>query len=209
MISSLCVAASAYAMGGAMVGRPALHTVATARAQQLTMEADATKIFRRAEFWEPETCTYLDMVNVLGRWEKAADWAERTEFSVVEKARVENMAQGASVERHEYARRNGYVERVALLQNAPKLPFTNEVLAKSVGKTVEEMNAIPVDKVATNIVYDALAQSKSSLLPEKTVDQRRDAWVGPDGFNEGAFMSGMVKSRSTHRRRRAIPHHHS
>ena len=60
------------------------------------------------------------------------------------------------------------LERVALEQNVPELSFTNERLASWVGKTVDEMNALPVSKVATSVVYDALAQSKSSLLPEKT-----------------------------------------
>ena len=157
---------------------------------------DVNKVYRRAEFWEEETCTLLDIVNVLGRWETASDWSDRTKFSVVDSARKENMAQGASVERFEYAKRNGYVERVALEQNVPELSFTNERLASWVGKTVDEMNALPVSKVATSVVYDALAQSKSSLLPEKAVNERRAKWMASDGgLDEGAFMSGMTKSR--------------
>ena len=51
-------------------------------------------------------------------------------------------------------------------------------------------------KVATSVVYDALAQSKSSLLPEKAVNERRAKWMASDGgLDEGAFMSGMTKSR--------------
>ena len=67
------------------------------------------KVYRRAEFWEPESTTLLEIVNVLGRWQKADQWADRTEFAVVESARAENMRQGASVERFDYAKRNGYV----------------------------------------------------------------------------------------------------
>ena len=138
----------------------------------------------------------LELVNVLGRFETSSQWKERTEFAVVAKAREETMAQGASVERFDYAQRNGLVERVALNLNCKKLPFTNEKLAASVGKTVEEMNAMPVSTVATEVVFDAIAQSKSSLIPEKTVDQRIAKFVEGGTFNEGAFMSGMAKSRT-------------
>jgi len=159
---------------------------------------DTSKLFRRAEFWEEGTCTLLEIVNVVGRWESASEWANRTEFAVVESIRTENMAQGASVDRYEYARRNGYVERIALRQNAPKLPFTNAPLAAWAGKTVDEMNALPVTPAAVDIVYDALAQSKSSLLAEKAVDARRASWLvdgGAGGINEGAFFAGLTKSR--------------
>jgi len=115
---------------------------------------------------------------------------------VVTKAREEQMAQGATIERHEMARRNGLVERVALLQNAPKLPFKNEKLAASYGKTVEEFNAMPVNPIAANIVYDALAQSKTGLLPQDTVDKRRSSWMTPEGgLDDGAMASGLFKSR--------------
>ena len=77
---------------------------------------DLDKVYRRAEFWEKDSTTLLEIVNVLGRWQKAEQWCERTEFAVVESACRENMRQGASVERFDYAKRNGYVERVALVQ---------------------------------------------------------------------------------------------
>lgn len=100
------------------------------------------------------------------------------------------------MERYDYARRNGLVERVAHSQNIPKRPFTDAKLAAWVGKTVEEMDAMAVTPTAANIVYDALAQSKSSLIPEKVVTQRRASFINAaGGVDEGAFMSGMVKSR--------------
>ena len=181
-----------------IAGALAFHApLASRRAAAPMMSAvDVDKVYRRAEFWEDETATLLDIVNVLGRWEQANEWSDRTKFAVVDSLRTENMAQGASVERFDYAKRNGYVERVALVQNAPELPFRDERLAAWVGKTVEEMNSLPVSKVATSIVYDALAQSKSSLLPEKAVNERRAKWIASDGgLDEGAFMSGMIKSR--------------
>jgi len=81
---------------------------------------------------------------VIGRWESCSEWLERTRFAVVEDARKENMVQGASVERYDYARRNGLVERLAMVQNVPQLPFRDERLAAWAGKSVREMNAMPV-----------------------------------------------------------------
>ena len=165
-------------------------------APSMSATVDADKTYRTAQFWEEDSATLLDIANVLGRWETASEWANRTEFSVVQVAREENMAQSGSLERHEYARRNKLAERIALMQNGPKLPFKNERLAASLGKTVEEMNALPVNDVALGIVYDLLAESKSSMLPEKTIDARRSNLITADGgLNEGALAAGMFKSR--------------
>lgn len=191
LVATLCGAASGYSAPA----RPALHSARASRGACM-MSADPDKVLRRAEFWEPQTCTLLELINVLGRWESSTEWATRTEFAVVDKARDENMAQGASVKRFEYAQRNSLGERVALNLNAPKLQFKDEKLAASVGKTVEEMNAMPVSKIASDVLYDALAQSKSSLIPQKVLDQRRASLIGPDGgLNEGAYYAGMIKSR--------------
>jgi len=157
---------------------------------------DASKVYRTAQFWEEDSATLLDLANVLGRWETASEWADRTEFSVVQVAREENMSQSASIERHDYARRNKLAERVALMQNGGKLPFKDEKLAASFGKTVDDFNAMPVNDIALGIIYDVLAESKSSMTPEKTIDARRSKLVGADGsLNEGALAAGMFKSR--------------
>ena len=42
---------------------------------------------------------------------------------------------------------------VALLQNINALPFTNERLAASVGKSTAEFNAAPVSEAAVNVVF--------------------------------------------------------
>jgi len=176
----------------AFAARPALPRAPT----PAMSVADAGKTFRPAQFWEDETATLLDIANVMGRWESSSEWTERSEFSVVQVTRDENMAQAASLERFEYAQRNKLAERVALLQNVPKLPFTNEKLAASFGKSVEEMNAMPVSQAAMGIVYDALAESKSSLVPQKTIDARRDRWMAAEGgLDEGALAAGLYKSR--------------
>mmetsp|Transcript_23071 Transcript_23071/g.72504 ORF Transcript_23071/g.72504 Transcript_23071/m.72504 type:complete len:167 (-) Transcript_23071:694-1194(-) len=157
---------------------------------------DLEKRFKRAEFWEAGDASLLELINVIGRWESCSEWLERTRFAVVEDARKENMVQGASVERYDYARRNGLVERLAMVQNVPQLPFRDERLAAWAGKSVREMNAMPVSRAAVEIVFDSLTQSKSSLVPEKVMDERRARLIGADGgFDEGGFLSGMVKSR--------------
>ena len=52
----------------------------------------------------------------------------------------------------------GQVERIALVQNCAKLPFRDEALAASCGLTVADMNELPVNNIAVNVVFDALAQ---------------------------------------------------
>ena len=76
-------------------------------------------------------------------------------------------------------------QRIALKENINALPFTNELLAASVGKSTDEFNATPVSDAAVNVVFDALAESKhgqrvesglfgapqlSSLAPSAGVD---------------------------------------
>lgn len=160
------------------------------------MNVDLAKTYKRAEFWEEGEATALDIINVLGRWESANEWSERTRFSVVENPRDEDMAQGATVERYEKAKRLKMVERVAMAQNVPSMPFRDEKLAAAAGKTVEEMNAMPLSEEAVEITFDALSQSKSSLIPAKTIDERRAKMIAADGsFDDGAFMAGMTSSR--------------
>ena len=183
--------ALALSFAGARAHAPLAHR------SLVTMSAvDAAKTFRPAEFWREETATLLEIANVLGRWDSVSEWVERTEFSVVQVTGEENMAQSASLERYEYAQRNGLVERVALMQNVPKLPFTSAQLAATVGKTVAEMNAMPVSETALGIVYDALSESKSSLIPQKTADERcKRLLTAEGGIDEGALTAGLYKSR--------------
>lgn len=195
MIALVVAATPSYSLAmrpARIFPRTSVAAMSTAAAAGIDLE----KRLKRAEFWEEGDCSMLDLINVLGRWESCSEWCERTKFSVVENARQENMVQGASVERHDYARRNKMVERIALVFKAPELPFKDERLAAWAGKTIEEMDAMPVKREAIEILYDALTQSKSSLVPEKVMDERRSKLLTADGgFDEGAFNSGMAKSR--------------
>jgi len=51
---------------------------------------------------------------VIGRWNAAAEWAERTRFAAPTARRVDSMAQAATLERYQYAKRNDLVERVVI-----------------------------------------------------------------------------------------------
>jgi len=152
--------------------------------------------FRRAEFWSNTTVTLLEVINVLGRFESCSAFRERTDFAEIENLRQENELQAETYKRHEMAMRMGCAERVGLYQIGPTLPFTNAALAASIGKTVEDFEGMEVSKAACNTVYDALAESRSGLIPYATLDARRAAIVNEDGsFNEIAFRSGLYKSR--------------
>jgi len=178
---------------------PSEHSEASeaVKARILAEVPDLALGFRRAEFWSNQTATLLEVINVLGRFETCAEWKDRTIFSVVENTRQENEAQGETRERHDMALRMGCCERVALYQNLPSLPFTNAKLAESVGMTVEDFAGLEVTKAACNVVYDALAESRSGLIPYATIDQRRKALLDESGaFNEVAFRAGLYKSRA-------------
>ena len=134
---------------------------------------------------------------MIGRYEKCSEWLTRTEFVELSKSesRQEDDRNGLTLKRHEMALRMKCGERAALFQNAPKLPFTNEKLAASVGLTVDDFNTLPVTKDACEVLYDALAESKSTLIPYSVLDARRAAMVNEDGtFNETAFRFGHAKS---------------
>ena len=123
------------------------------------MSVDTSKVFKRAEFWDGGDATILDIINVLGRFEEASQFGTRTEFAEVKNYRLEDEAQGATLQRYEMAQRMKVVERIALLQNCPKMPFTNAPLAASVGKSVDEFNAMKV-------VVEDLKNKNQSLQQE-------------------------------------------
>ena len=170
---------------------------APGRAAPVLMSVDTSKVFKRAEFWDGGDATILDIINVLGRFEEASQFGTRTEFAEVKNYRLEDEAQGATLQRYEMAQRMKVVERIALLQNCPKMPFTNAPLAASVGKSVDEFNAMKVSPDAVQLVFDVLSQSKSGLIPPDVINSRRAGLTNADGsFNEGAFSFALYKARA-------------
>jgi len=83
------------------------------------------------------------------------------------------------------------------LCNAPKRPFTDEKLAASVGLTCDDFNQLPVSIAACNIVYDALAESRSGLIPYADSDARRAAFTATEdgSLDQTKFKIGLAKSR--------------
>ena len=192
MLALASVCTSAYVPTGP------LHTVGSSRTSTPVLNFDNSRVFKRAEFWADRTVSPLDIVNVLGRWDTTDEWKARTIFSNENdfSDREETELQAQTLKRHEMAKRMGCVERVAHYQNVPLMPFKNEALAASVGKTVEEMNALrPPSKYACNVVYDALAQSKSSLIPPEVIQTRRDEMVKDSGVDFGVLQLGIYKAR--------------
>ena len=170
---------------------------APGRAAPVLMSVDTSKVFKRAEFWDDGDATILDIINVLGRFEEASQFGTRTEFAEVKNYRLEDEAQGATLQRYEMAQRMKVVERIALLQNCPKMPFTNAPLAASVGKSVDDFNAMRVSPDAVQLVFDVLSQSKSGLIPPDVINSRRAGLTNSDGsFNEGAFSFALYKARA-------------
>lgn len=153
--------------------------------------------FKRAEFWANGTVSVLEVINILGRFEKCVEFRERTQFAEVENSREEDERQAETRKRYEMALSLKCAERAGLYMNIPNKPFTNAALAKSVGLTVEDFELLEPTKLAANVVFDALAESRAGLIPYDTFDARRAALLTEDGsFNELAFRAGLYKSRA-------------
>lgn len=166
-------------LAGAVAFAPTYSPLAAGRAApQLRapvscMATDPEKVYKRAEFWNKEQATVLEIINVLGRWENTEQWRTRTTFSIVESERKAALAHTATKKRFEMAQRMGMAERVAMQQNVNSLPFTNAALAASVGKTVEDFEGMEATRGAVNVVFDALMESAAGLIPPDVCDQRR------------------------------------
>ena len=155
-----------------------------------------SKKMSRAEFWTNETATMIEVLNVVGRFQSHTDIKERNEFTAAG-YRDEDLRQAGTQKRYQMALKLGCSERYGLLCNVPKLPFTDEKLAASVGLTCEDFADLPVSVAACNIVYDALAESRSGLIPYADFDTRRKEWINDDGsINEARVGIGLAKSRS-------------
>lgn len=163
-----------------------------------TTNDNMREVWRRAAFWENETATLLEIVNVLGRYEKCSEWTPRTLFVDLDElgiaSKEEDERQALTRERHDMALRLKCGERAALWQNVPNFPFTNEALASSVGLTVDDFNRLPVTRAACEVLYDGLAESRSTLIPYGVLDARREKMIEGGNFNLNGFRLGWSKS---------------
>ena len=102
-------------------------------------------------------------------------------------------------QRRVFCKKYGLVQRWVHNENVGLLPFDPEAaeLAASVGATVEELNAEPVDELAAQIVFDALCSSKASFVDAAVCDERRQSFVdaATGAFDAEAFGSAVARSR--------------
>jgi hypothetical protein len=72
------------------------------------------------------------------------------------------------------------------------LPFADAALASSVGQSVDAFAAMPVERAHLAVVFDALAQSKTTLVSREDADARIAAWRTTDGsFAADTFGGGL------------------
>ena len=157
------------------------------------MMADPSRTFGRCEPWASERATARQIVGVVGRFTDSASWRDRSSFATVDDASADTPLQAETENRYAVAKKLGQVERVAFLQNVRKLRFDDQRLAASVGATVDDFaSGDSVDEATMQIVFDALAQSKTSLVKQDDADARIAAWRGADGgFDADAFGDGL------------------
>ena len=56
---------------------------------------------------------------------------------------------------------------------------------------------MPLSRTAIDVVFDALVESKSSLVSSQACDERRGRFFAADGgLDEGALAAGLYKSRA-------------
>ena len=152
------------------------------------------------------------IVNVLGRWKSYKDWdtigvaleldeilAGKRSYEVVEQKPGEDREYVAkSPRRRDFCVRKGVVQRYILSENIGLLSFKNQAMAASIGCTVRELQAEPIDPLAVDIVFDALARSKSGIEVKEVVDERRASFETPEGgFDAAAFEAGLTDARGT------------
>ena len=112
-----------------------------------------------------------------------------------------------SPQRRGFCMRNGQVQRYWHAENVCRLRFTNKAMAASVGCTVAELNALPIDPVACDIVFDALSCSQSGITGAEECAARRASYEGPNGaFDPDAFEADLNRGRRNQCKRWAEPH---
>ena len=143
------------------------------------------------------------VVNVVGRWQRAADWDTigiAAQLDAVLDGTATEYPEGLPVEatprRRDFCKRQGVVQRYILNATVGLLPFTDDALAASVGCTAAELNAEPIDQLAVDVVFDALAESQSGIVGREECDARRAAFTAADGaFDAAAFADGLSRAR--------------
>ena len=130
-----------------------------------------SKVYRRAEFWDPEQATLGDIVSVVGRW-------ARRGVAGASRNSVENQRDGpmaATKERYEMAQRMGCVERIAMRQNVRTLRFVGEA-RRGLRHDLRRFPGDAGEPRGDQRRGDALAE-QVGLIPPAVVNQRRSEWL--------------------------------
>ena len=104
-----------------------------------------------------------------------------------------------SPQRRQFCLKQGQVQRYWHEQNVGLLPFTDESMARSIGKTASELNELPINPLACDIVFDALSRSQSGILDKALIDERKAAYKSPaDGaFDVDVFEADLATAKAT------------
>ena len=99
-------------------------------------------------------------------------------------------------QRRGFAKRNGLVQRVWHNENVAKLPFRSRAMAESIGCTAVELNRLPLNPVACEVVFDALSESQGGITGATQCDARRVSYeTERGGFDAAAFDAALVRGR--------------
>ena len=158
--------------------------------------------------------TARQIANILGRWETHTDWdtigragklddlssgdfyEEDLEVVKTDYSKGEAYYLARRPQRRAFCKKRNLVQRWVHAENVGSLPFTSETLAASVGATVEELNAEPVDDLAAQTVFDALCASKAGFVNATICDERRASFLTADGaLDVQAFGNALDTAR--------------
>lgn len=160
-----------------------------------------------------------DVVNVIGRWTTWQQWDGIGELEEMDKLFTPEGVEIAKLKRQQSTKllsarpgngdwvkktpqrrgwclRNKLVQRYWMGENVGLLPFTDEKLAASVGKTAAEMNTMPINPLAADVVFDALSTSNAGILARSVCDEQRASFQDADGsFNERKFSDDLFRGK--------------
>eukprot|EP00325_Prymnesiales_sp_UTEX-LB-985_P003739 CAMPEP_0174695538 /NCGR_PEP_ID=MMETSP1094-20130205/1896_1 /TAXON_ID=156173 /ORGANISM="Chrysochromulina brevifilum, Strain UTEX LB 985" /LENGTH=264 /DNA_ID=CAMNT_0015892067 /DNA_START=108 /DNA_END=899 /DNA_ORIENTATION=- len=101
-------------------------------------------------------------------------------------------------QRRGWAKRRRQVQRYWHAENVGLLPFTDKRMAASIGCTVAELQSLPINPRAADVVFDALSRSQAGITEEETADERRAGWTTAGGaFDAQAFEADLNEGRWT------------
>lgn len=181
------------------------------------------KFSRSSDVLGAKKVTPRQVANVLGRWKTRSDWNDagigrkgkldeyRTgDYYDDDVQQLETDFESTDRKTHYIARRPQFLdfcERYQLVarwvhrENVGSLPFADDedgrALAASVGATVAELNAEPVDELAADVVFDALSfTGLVGFVDEDICDERRATFFTADGsFDAGNFEANLARSQ--------------